>query len=36
MSIKEISKTLDTKENTVKSLIHRGKAILLNNLKGDL
>ena len=36
MSIKEISKVLDTKENTIKSLIHRGKAILLNNLKGDL
>lgn len=36
MSIKEISETLKCPENTVKSYIHRAKALLLKSLKEDI
>lgn len=36
MSIKEISEIIKCPENTVKSYIHRGKAILLKDLKGEI
>lgn len=36
MSIKEISKIMDCRENTVKSYIHRAKGILLKSLKEEL
>lgn len=36
MSIKEIANVMDCKENTVKSYIHRAKAILVKNLKEDM
>lgn len=35
MSVREISESIDIKESTVKSHLHRGRMLLKNKLKGD-
>mgnify|MGYP001037560742 FL=1 len=35
MSVREIAESIDVKESTVKSHLHRGRMLLKNKLKGD-
>ena len=35
MSVREIAESIDIKESTVKSHLHRGRMLLKNKLKGD-
>lgn len=35
MNVREIAESIDVKESTVKSHLHRGRMLLKNKLKGD-